>query len=83
MRLINTHSINVSKPFILAGLITCGFLTPLPAMAETDTPTYSGGLSLGIFGLGLNLSKKTEIYKSKEVEEEFAYYLEREKVNFV
>jgi len=61
MRLINTHSINVSKPFILAGLITCGFLTPLPAMAETDTPTYSGGLSLGIFGLGLNLSKKTDL----------------------
>jgi len=36
-----------------------------------------------MFLTSANLSNKPEIYKSKEVEEEFAYYLKREKLSFV
>jgi tRNA A37 threonylcarbamoyladenosine synthetase subunit TsaC/SUA5/YrdC len=36
-----------------------------------------------MFLTSANLSNKAEIYSGKEVEEEFSYYLEKDKMTFV
>jgi tRNA A37 threonylcarbamoyladenosine synthetase subunit TsaC/SUA5/YrdC len=36
-----------------------------------------------MFLTSANLSNKPEIYSAKEIEDEFSYYLEKEKIKFV
>lgn len=52
-------------------------------VAHNDTQKRLVKENWPMFLTSANLSNKPEIYKSKEIEEDFWYYLERDKIKFV